>query len=345
MASSLHFGRGGTQMMTGWLLRVILLATLMLMPGSLRADEKPIMLTLATWGALSHPHEKEFVDRFIKAAMRESGGRLAFKYFPSGSMVKQDDVVSAVPGGLVDIALMIIDSWAGINHDVSITATPLWTLSMEQSRTQLVSGQPLYEYFSNIMEKNNVKLLCLLDIGPPVIATRFPLTKAEDLNGKVVRALSKGSAENLQALKSSPIVMGVGQVYAALQRHTVDGAMNGIQGSIGLRYYEVADYELATGGVLGTVVSGYIMNLKKYQSLPPDLQSAILRAVNETRAHTQDYIITTYPNFLTEAKKRGMKVFEIEKGTSSWDSWQSALTRYKSDIRATYSSALLRLMP
>jgi TRAP-type C4-dicarboxylate transport system substrate-binding protein len=325
----------------------LLAATLGLlqMPSGGRAEEGPITLTLATWGASSHPHEREFVERFIATAVRESQGRLAFRYFPNGSMVKQDDVVSSVPGGLVDIALMIIDSWAGINHDVSITATPLWTLSMEDARSRLAAGQPLFDYFSNVLLHYDVKLLCLLDIGPPVIASKFSLTRPKELGGKVVRAMSKGSAEDLRALGSSPVVMGVGQVYAALQRQTVDGAMNGIQGSIGLRYYEVAGYEIATGGALGTIVSGYIMNLRKFRSLPPELQSAITRAADETRAHTQDYLIRTYGGYLAEARKRGMNVFELRRDTSEWDDWERSLDGYKREIRQTYSSSLLRLIP
>ena len=329
-----------------WRSKILLIAALALIATSAQsADEKPITLTLATWGTPSHPHEKEFVDQFIKTAERESGGRLAFKYFPNGSMVKQDAVVNAIPGGLVDIALTIIDSWAGIEHDVSITATPLWPLTMEDARTQLVPGKPIYNYFSELMHKNNAQLLCLFDIGPPIIATRFPVTKPEDLNGKVIRALSKGTAEDLQALKASPIVMSVGQVYASLQRHTVDGAMNGIQGSIGLRYYEVAGYEMATGGALGTIISGYVMNLKKFESLPPDLQAVIVKAAAETRAHTQDYIIRTYPDYLNEAASHGMKTFELHKGTPEWDVWQTALKDFKENIRKGYSDKITGLLP
>jgi TRAP-type transport system periplasmic protein len=321
------------------------IAVMFLIPAGVCGEEEPITLTLATWGATSHPHEKEFVGRFIAAAVRESKGRLAFKYFPNGSMVKQDDVVSSVPGGLVDVALTIIDSWAGVDHDVSITATPLWTLSMEDARERLATGQPLFRFFSDIMTKYDVKLLCLFDIGPPVIASKFPLAAPGDMAGKVVRALSKGSAEDLQALGASPVVMGVGQVYAALQRHTVDGAMNGVQGSIGLRYYEVAGYEMATGGALGTIISGYVMNLSKFRSLSPDLQGAITRAADETRTHTQDYLIQTYGSFLNEAQKRGMDVFELQKGSSGWKDWEEALDKYKRDISPSYSASLLQLIP
>ncbi len=325
--------------------QALLLVALVLFVGELQAAETPITLTLATWGAQSHPHEKEFVSRFIESAERESGGRLRFKYFPNGSMVKQDDVVTAVPGGLVDIALMIIDSWAGNEHDVSITATPLWNLSMEDTSRDLVSGKPIYDYFSGIMRRNKVKLLCLLDIGPPVIASNFFLSKPQDLDGKVVRALSKGTAEDLLALKASPIVMGVGQVYAALQRRTVDGAMNGVQGSVGLRYYEVAGYEMATGGALGTIISGYVMNLKKFESLPPDLQAVIVKAAGETRAHTQKFLIDTYPSFLKDAADHGMKIYELKKNTVDWDLWQSSLAQFKTDLRKSYSQEITRLLP
>jgi len=323
----------------------LVFAVAFLFPGALRAADAPITLTLATWGAQSHPHEKEFVNLFITTAERESGGRLRFKYFPNGSMVKQDDVVTAVPGGLVDIALMIIDSWAGSEHDVSITATPLWNLSMEDASRQLVPGKPLYEYFSAIMRKNSVKLLCLMDIGPPIVASNFDLSKPQDLDGKVVRALSMGTAEDLVALKASPIVMGVGQVYAGLQRHTIDGAMNGAQGAIGLRYYEVATHEMATGGALGTIISGYIMNLRKFESLPPELQAVIENAAKETRTHAQQFLIESYPGFLKQAADHGMKVYELRRGTEDWNLWQASLAKFKLELTKRYSPEMITLLP
>lgn len=329
--------------MNGFRLFAVALAVSVLAPAAHAADA-PVTLTLATWGTPSHPHEKEFVQRFIDAAKGYSNGRLEFKYFPNGSMVQQGAVVTAVPADLVDIALMIVDSWAGIDNDVSITASPLWTLSMEDARKDLVPGNPIYEHFAGIFKRSNVQLLCLFDIGPPIVASTFPLRRPEDIKGRVVRALSKGTAEDLQALGASPIVMSVGQVYAALQRHTVDAAMNGIQGSMGLRYYEVAGYMMATGGVMGTIISGYVMNLDKFNALPPDLQAAITRAARETREHTQDALITSYPEYLKEAEAHNMKVFALDKDKPEWPAWQAALADFKKQSRSLYSPKIVGLL-
>jgi hypothetical protein len=44
---------------------------------------------------------------------------------------------------------------------------------MEDASRDLVAGKPIYDYFSAIMRRDRVKLLCLLDIDPPVIAGNF----------------------------------------------------------------------------------------------------------------------------------------------------------------------------
>jgi TRAP-type C4-dicarboxylate transport system substrate-binding protein len=85
--------------------------------------------------------------------------------------------------------------------------------------------------------------------------------------------------------------------------------------------------------------------LNKFRSLPPALQGAITRAADETRIHTQDYLIQTYGNFLNEARRRGMNVFELQKGSSSWKDWEQALDKYKRDISPSYSASLLRMIP
>jgi TRAP-type C4-dicarboxylate transport system substrate-binding protein len=322
---------------------VLLTLSLGICVGSARAADT-YTLTLATWGAPSHPHESLFAKQFIDLVEKNSNGKIKFKYFSRGTMVKQSTVPEALIRGSVDIALTIIDSWSGRHKDVSVTTTPLWTLSMEQDAQALLPGRPLYEHFNKLLEGDGVELLCLFDIGPTVIVSKAPMHAPGDIRGKVVRSLSKGSAQVLQALGASPIVLNVGDVYAALQRGTIDGAMNGIQGAVGLKYSEVVDHVLVPNGVMGTLISGYAMNRKKLMSLPPDLQAVVTNAALEVRNAAQKKMVSGYFDYLKELEKAGMKSFVLRRDTKEWDAWSQALADFRTSAAKEYSPEVLRLI-
>lgn len=301
-------------------------------------------LSLGTWGASSHPQVKEFTGRFMDEVQKETKGAIKFKYFPDGQLVKQNFVPNAVPSGTVDIALATLDSWAGRIPDVSVTTTPLWPYSMKDTREKLVPGTPIYGWFDAALQKTGVKVLCIFDIGPPVVSSRFELRSPDALQGKKIRATSKGHAALLQALGAAPVVLSVGDVYQALQRGTVDGAVGGLQGMVGLKHYEVAKYVMASNGALGTYVHSYVMNLKRFQGLSKDEQAIVLKAAQNARNAAQDIMIDGYAKYLKVAQEHGMKLFSLEKGTPEWDKWQAAEAAFNASEKKKVSPSLLKLL-
>lgn len=301
-------------------------------------------LSLATWGASSHPQVKEFTKPFMEAVEKNSKGAINFKYFPDDQMVKQNFVPNAVPAGTVDISLATLDSWAGRIPEVSVTVTPLWPLTMQETRATMVPGSPLFDWFDREFQKAGVKILCIFDIGPPMVSTSFELKVPADIKGKKIRATSKGHAELLQALDASPVVLSVGEVYQALQRGTVDGAVGGLQGMVGLKHYEVAKFAMASNGVLGTYIHAYVMNLKRFNALPKDQQAVLMKAAADARNLAQDVMINGYQQYLGVAQEKGMKLFALQKGTPEWTSWQSAAASFNAAQKKSLSPELLKLI-
>lgn len=301
-------------------------------------------LSLATWGTSSHPQVKLFTQPFMEAVEKRTNGAIRFKYFPDDQMVKQNFVPNAVPTGTVDIALTTLDSWAGRIPDVSVTAMPFWPLFMQETRERLVPGNPIFDWFDREFQKNGAKILCIFDIGPPVVSTNFELRGPEDLKGRKIRATSKGHAELLQSLGASPVVLSVGEVYQALQRGTVDGAVGGLQGMVGLKHYEVAKHLMASNGVLGTYIHGYVMNLKRFKSLSKEQQEIILQAAAEARNAAQDFMIQSYQQFLGVAQEKGMKLFALQKGSPEWERWQAAVPSFNAAQKKNFSPELLQVL-
>lgn len=307
------------------------------------AQEK-IKLSLATWGASSHPQVKVYAHVFMDEVTKRTNGQVEWKFFPDSMLVKQQFVPSAIPGGQVDISLTTLDNWAGRIPEVSIAASPLWTLTMEQAQRDLEPGQPLFKYFDGLLAKHNTKLLALFDIGAPAFFCKFPCLLPESMKGHTMRAYSKGVAESLKSIGVAPVTMGVGDVYSGLQRGAIDGALGGLQGAYGLRHYEVTEHVLGSGGILGALINGFVMNRRSFDKLPPNVQKAILEANKVALDANNKALEKSYSDYLADLKQKGLTVNVLKPGTSEWKAWSDALKTHREEVRKQYPQEILSLI-
>lgn len=303
-----------------------------------------VRLTLSTWGSPQHPQVEEFVELFVDLVEEKSDGRIEVRTYEGGEMVKQQNVATAVPQGTIDISLTTLDNWSGRIPDVTALTSPLWTWSLERSRDELLPGKPVFEHYDKQLRERDTMMINMFDIGPPVLSTSFEVNSPEDLQGKSMRVYSKGAGQVMQTLGASPTTIGVGEVYSALQRGTVDGAMGGLGGAVGLKHYEVTDYMFAPMGALGTLIHAYVMNVDKFESLSPELQDAVMEASTEAREHMQQYVIDSYDELLDVVRDHGNTVVQLEQGSDRWDEWRAALQPLVEQAREQYPAELVELI-
>jgi TRAP-type C4-dicarboxylate transport system substrate-binding protein len=301
-------------------------------------------LSLSSWGSPKHPQVSEFVDRFVKDVEKRTKGEVTFRTFSGGEFVQQQFVPTAVPQGTVDISLTTLDTWSGRIPEMSITVSPLWSFTMKKARQDLLPGSPVFEYFNGRLKENGAVMLTMFDIGPPVLQTRASVLAPKDIAGKTVRTYSKGASELLQAVGASPVTMGVGDVYSALQRGAVDGALVGIQGAVGLKHYEVTQHVMITNGLFGTLVHAYVMNKDKWNGLRPEIRKAIQEAATAARNHSQDFMIQSYGKFVQVFRDKGKAVTVVEPGSAAWKNWQAALGPLAEKDRKRYPADLVKLL-
>lgn len=303
-----------------------------------------ITLSLATWGASSHAQVKVYAHVFMDEVKRRTNGQVEWKFFPDDMLVKQAFVPSAVPGGQVDISLTTLDSWAGRIPQVSITASPLWTLTMEDSQKELMPGRPLFVYFDRLLEKQNTKLLALFDIGPPAFFCKFSCLLSQSMKGRTMRGYSKGSSEGMKAVGIAPVTMGIADVYSALQRGAIDGALGGLQGAYGLKHFEVTDHVLGSGGILGALINGFVINKSRFDRLPANVQKAILEAnVVASEANNKE-LDRSYKDYLADLKARGLTVNLLAPDTPEWKAWSDALKEHREELTKKFPADLVTML-
>lgn len=319
-----------------------LLVTLVFLPAV--ADAQTYLLTLSTWGTPKHPQVASFVPEFVQQVKKLSHGQVRVRTFNGGEMVKEQNVATAIPQDTVDISLTTLDSWSGRIPQATIFASPLWTWTMQRAQKDLVPGKPLFEYFNKKFKRINTVLLAMFDDGPPVLVSSFKVTKPEDLKGKTIRVYSKGLGEVMQAFGANPTAINVGEVYSALQRGTVDGAMGGLAGAVGLKYYQEGTHMLAPNGAFGTLMNGYVMSKQKFDSLPPHIQHVIRVAAAAAREKAQQALISSYDKLLKQVADHGIQVITIKHDTKRWAAWRSAEAKLIKADKQSYPPALMHIV-
>lgn len=83
----------------------------------------------------------------------------------------------------------------------------------------------------------------------------------------------------IKALGGSPVVMGGGDVYSALQKGVIDAAAWGLTGVVDFKWYEVAKYY--TRPAFGQASLYIFMNLAAWKSLPAGQQKLLAEAARD----------------------------------------------------------------
>ncbi|MGH8487047.1 MAG: TRAP transporter substrate-binding protein, partial [Pseudomonas sp.] len=101
-----------------------------------------------------------------------------------------------------------------------------------------------------------------------------------DLKGLKLRASSRTAAKTVESLGATPVSMPPAQMTEAISKGVVDGALAAWEVVPATKLDEVTEYHSKTPDgkpAFGYTVLAMLMNQRKFDSLPPDLQAIIER--------------------------------------------------------------------
>lgn len=218
-------------------------------------------------------------ERFAKRVDEISNGRVKIAVYPSGQLFTVKEYPRVVPSGALDMAQCAFDKWSGLVPVTSVLSLPYLFDSWDHIWRFVDSeGGKIME---KEMEKVGVKLLFWLEDATIGFVAKKPLHKLEDFKGMRIRAYDETSSWAIKELGGSPTFMSGGEVYMALQRGTVDGALSSLTSFVDRKYYEVTEYFTETVFVFTMYLS--MINQQKWNELPTDVQKMLLAAGKETQ--------------------------------------------------------------
>lgn len=239
---------------------------------------QPIELSLAHFFPGTHPAESVFIQGWIEEIKDATDGRVVITSYPGETLAKADAIYNGVLEGIADIGLSCFSYTRG-----RFPVLEGFELPGVVYKNSKVASKVAWEGIKELDadEVKDTKLMMVIATGPGDLFTKTPVEKLEDLSGLEIRATGI-SARTIELLGGIPVAMAQSEAYESLSRGVVKGNLSPVEVLKGWRHAEVTDYLTLTPFLYNTLFF-VTMNLDKWNSLPDDVQEAILE-VNEKYA-------------------------------------------------------------
>ena len=254
---------------TGLLRVALLVCVVALLPfvstSSVRA-EKPIELTFSVFFPPTHPHAIAS-ENMAKEIEKRSNGRVKITVFPGGTLTKAPAVYAGVVDGISDMGHSVFAYTRGRFPVMEAIDLPF---GYPDGKT---ASKVAYEFYKalNPDELQDVKVLTIHAHGPGVLASKKDVNSLDDMKGLKIRCTGL-SSKLADYLGAAPVAMPQNDAYEALQKGVVEGTFCPMETLKGWKQGEVIDY-IVESKALGYTTSMFIvMNKKKYEALPEDVQ-------------------------------------------------------------------------
>ena len=233
------------------------------------ASEKPIKLTFSTVFPPVHLQSK--LNRlYCDEITKKTNGRVEITHYPGSTLTSATKNFEGVAKGISDMGMSCPLYVAGRFPVSEIFEMP------SELDSGWVTAKVYMDLFNKFKLKEYEQVHVLYLHGPSrnVVSTRsVPVRKLADMKGLLMRA-SGGAASTVAAFGAIPRAMHMGEAYAALSKGVVEGQFAPPESLKGWKHADVVKYTSITP-VSTSSCQYVIMNKKKWDSLPADIQKII----------------------------------------------------------------------
>ncbi|MEE9549981.1 MAG: TRAP transporter substrate-binding protein DctP [Candidatus Binatia bacterium] len=246
------------------------------------------------------------VPIFQKVVEEKSKGRLKIDWVGGPEVTGSKEQPAAVKRGVLDLSV----AWAYVLHVPAYNAAHLSLLNPLEERK---SG--FYDLIVGEFEKKGFRYLARIHFGSPfAIVTTRKAEKPADLKGLGFR--TSGIYEPIIDLVGGVKVrVSNTEVYTALQQGLIHARPAPMATVVAFKLYEVLKYWVGPAFFpAGNTILA--MNLRKFNSLPADLQKVLVDAAEETERQLIPAKRRELDEAWREAQKGGMKRINWSKNVS-----------------------------
>lgn len=239
---------------------------------------------------------------FIDMVKNNSNGELIIDWVGGPEAIPPPDQWAAVQSGAIDMAQALYAFGDPI-------APGIGCLEFMEISFQEYRQNGAYEYLNQITQKAGVYLVCEAVISPPNMMATFYTGKDKkvehigDLKGLKFAVPQRAYAPFVEAFGGIPVQMNMPDFFTAMERGTVDGFHQGMPGVEGFGLLDVTGYMI--DHPQGSSGGGMLVNLKVWNSLPKNLQDALIKSGIEFEQAGIEVWMHIYNDLKQKLEQRG----------------------------------------
>ncbi|MDQ0272007.1 tripartite ATP-independent transporter DctP family solute receptor [Cytobacillus purgationiresistens] len=274
-------------------------------------------------------HVAKGVEQFAKDVTEKSGGAINVQVYPAGQLLSDKDMNQSILTGGVEMGVNSSTLWASTVPVMGIFDVPYVFNTYEEAGDAL-NGE-FGDKLKASMEEKGAKVLMFADYGFAQFANnKRPLESPADFEGLKIRSIGDIPSEMIKAYGASPVFMGGGEVYMALQRSTVDGATSGTTAMVQRKYDEVTKYlTINNYAYLEFILA---VNKDFWNKLPEKSQLLLSETATEAEAWIRTQAEIEDEKTAKQLEEKGMEVYVVpeedipmwkEAAKPAWDAFSN----------------------
>lgn len=212
-------------------------------------------------------------EEWARKVGEATGGKVKISIYPAETLGKARDAYDMVLSDIVDIAWGVTGNFPGVFPLSEVAMLPCTGIP-----DNVTAAKVMWDLYTTTdylkPEYSKVKVLALYaDFQGDLGTTKKPIQTLEDLKGMRIRTIGGPPMEFFKAAGASPTLIPAPDIFESLQRGVIDGYIFSWEGVGGFRLWEPVRYH--TNYPLYGATLWVVMNLDKWNSLPPNIQQAI----------------------------------------------------------------------
>ncbi len=300
-----------------------------LAPAPVDAQAKAIVWNFPHISAPTYYHTVNYTA-FSNKVKEKSGGKMEMRFHAASSLYPGPELIPAVLDGRAEIAPVLASYLTDVLLEMGPLELPFMTSSMQEHKKAAFALRGFYE---EMLAKKGLKLIAMSTWPSQQVFSTSGIRTVADWKGKKIRVYGADSANLTRLMGGAPVNIAFGEVYSALEKKTVDGAMTSATNAEPMKFFEVAKF-LNYWYLAGAAQEWVVANKKAWDGLPKELQQAVMDAAKDTNLEEKEWADAIA--FDERVRKRlpelGMTVIDPPKeelakartiAKGAWDTWLS----------------------
>jgi len=298
----------------------------------------PVIIRLSSGLPENQFIEKQFIE-WGNLIEQNSKGGLKVQFYHSAQLYRDHEVIKAVQLGAIESAnlyTMYLESQ--LVPAMKIYQIPFLFKSMDE--TVRVMEAEVGAAMEKTAEDKGIKLLAMVCWPSPediIIGTTKSVKNLSDIKGMVIRAVSPESSAVLKKWGAGPSFITGAEVYMAMQRGTINGAIMSL-----INYWERKHYEVAPHAIFLPImaVHSFIgMNKGFFGRLPPEQQKVVVEASKVVEKNSEAVAMKALEEFTREVGKKSTLYKPPPAEMAQWreglpDMWEDMLKSHQEALAA-----------